>query len=48
LAAEFVLGERTVNWDGKTNAGDPLATGVYFYRLDAAGTTITRKLAIVR
>lgn len=30
-------GEHTVIWDGRDDEGNPLATGVYFHRLDAAG-----------
>ena len=39
-----------VFWDGRDQRGQPLAAGVYFYRLatDAAGTSPTRKALLVR
>jgi hypothetical protein len=35
-------------WDGGGRGGAALASGVYFYRLSAAGTRITRRLVLVR
>jgi len=35
-------------WDGKDDGGTPAAGGVYFYRLENAGSTLTRKLILVR
>jgi hypothetical protein len=34
--------------DARDDAGHPLASGVYFYRVHAAGQTQTRKLIITR
>jgi hypothetical protein len=41
-------GWRTVNLDALDDAGKPLASGVYFYRIKAAGETVTRKMVIAR
>jgi murein DD-endopeptidase MepM/ murein hydrolase activator NlpD len=38
----------TVVWDGRTNSGAPVASGVYFYRLESGKAQITRKMLVVR
>ena len=48
LDGEFVTGEREVPWDGRLSDGRNVATGVYFYRLEAGGQTVSRKLAVIR
>jgi len=42
--ATLDAGYYTVIWDGRDNKGRPVATGVYFYRLEAAGKIATKKL----
>ncbi|MCI0451967.1 MAG: T9SS type A sorting domain-containing protein, partial [Candidatus Latescibacteria bacterium] len=37
-----------LTWDGRGGDGKPLASGVYFYRVGAAGQTVTRKMVIAR
>ena len=39
---------RAVYWDGKNAVGEPVASGVYFYRLTAGDFTATRKMLIVK
>jgi hypothetical protein len=41
-------GERRTTWDGKDESGSPVAAGMYVYRLDAGGLSLTRKLALLR
>jgi hypothetical protein len=41
-------GAQRVRWDGRDDRGRRLASGVYFYRISAAGKTATRKLVIAR
>ena len=41
-------GRHSVRWDGKDDAGRPVASGVYVYRLEATGIAESRKLLLVR
>jgi hypothetical protein len=41
-------GSHQVNFDGRNDRGQPLASGVYLYRLDAEGTTLTRKMVLLK
>ena len=41
-------GARSVVWDGKNSRGDGVATGVYFYRLEAPGFAETRRMVLMK
>jgi hypothetical protein len=41
-------GEYTVGWDGMSQNGNPVASGVYFYRLEVPGQVLTQKLVLIR
>ena len=41
-------GWRRVPFDGRDDRGRALASGVYFYKVRASGTTVTRKMVITR
>jgi hypothetical protein len=41
-------GWQKVPFDGRDGAGRLLTSGVYFYRVSASGTTVTRKMVITR
>ncbi|MCC7265462.1 MAG: T9SS type A sorting domain-containing protein, partial [Candidatus Latescibacteria bacterium] len=41
-------GTYTLQWDGRDEQGGVLATGVYFYRLQAGAQVQTRKLLLLR
>jgi len=45
---QLPAGWRDVEFDGRNDNGDLLASGVYFYRVNAAGETHTRKMVIGR
>ena len=40
-------GAQQVTWDGRNEAGASVASGVYFYRLEANGLSQTRKLTLM-
>jgi len=48
LAGEYQDKQRAIYWDGRNQTGEPVGSGVYFYRLQAAGVSQTRKLVIIR
>jgi hypothetical protein len=41
-------GSYKVQWDGRNDSGDPVSTGVYFYKLVAKDFTQTRKLVVLK
>ncbi len=41
-------GLKTVGWNGIDAAGNPVASGVYFYQLKAGGKTFTRKMMLIK
>lgn len=41
-------GSHTVIWDGRSATGNNLATGVYFYRLQADGFDKTKKMLLIK
>jgi len=43
-----MAGRYAVAWDGTDNAGDRVATAIYFYRLKTAEFTQTRKMALIK
>jgi len=48
LAADLPAGPGAVVWDGRDDAGNPVASGVYLCRLAADGLVDTRRLTLVR
>ncbi len=48
LAGEAAEGASSLYWDGRDEAGRELASGVYFYRLQAGERSLTRKLVLIR
>jgi hypothetical protein len=41
-------GEHALAWDGRDDAGRPVASGIYFVRLGAEGRTLTRRIVAIR
>jgi hypothetical protein len=48
VTRELAAGRHVETWDGLSDAGERVASGVYYYRLAAGKTAITRKLVVVR
>jgi hypothetical protein len=46
--AQQEAGWRTISFDGRSDSGRPLSSGVYLYRVTANGTTLTNKMVISR
>jgi hypothetical protein len=44
----MVAGNHSVVWNGRDHRGAGVASGVYFYRLDAAGTALTRRMLLLK
>jgi hypothetical protein len=45
---QWAAGPHAITWNGRDDAGRELPSGVYFYRLDAAGDTATMKMTLIR
>jgi hypothetical protein len=46
--AAGVSGFRTVDWDGTSDSGERVASGVYFVRLEVDGEVATRRMVLLR
>jgi hypothetical protein len=46
--SEFDGGLKTVSWDGRDARGNPVSSGVYFYRLRAGGDVMTKKMILLK
>ena len=45
---ERPAGPHSVSWDGRTDRGQAVAAGIYFYRMDTAGWQSERKLIVLQ
>ncbi|MFB3910479.1 MAG: C25 family cysteine peptidase [Candidatus Eisenbacteria bacterium] len=48
VSGTLAAGRHQVLWNGRDEAGRMAASGVYLYRLEALGQTLTRKMLVVR
>ncbi len=46
--APMEAGTHTVTWDGKNETGSTVASGVYFYKLNAGNEMITKKMTMLK
>ncbi len=44
----YLAGRHTLNWNGLNDAGQPVGSGIYFYRLETSGKELTRKMILTR
>jgi len=44
----FSSGEHRISWDGSSQTGNVVASGIYFYRLTTSEGSLTRKMALVK
>ena len=47
-AGSYSQTERAIYWDGKTEKGEDVSPGTYFYQIQAGSYTETRKMAILK
>ncbi|HER43998.1 MAG TPA: T9SS type A sorting domain-containing protein [Candidatus Eisenbacteria bacterium] len=45
---ELPAGGKEIAWDGRDDDGRIVASGVYLYRLETPGTTVSRKIVLLR
>jgi Leucine-rich repeat (LRR) protein len=48
MAGKYVGVDRAIHWDGKTESGESVASGTYFYQIDAGDYRATRKMVILK
>ena len=41
-------GDQRVDWNGVDAAGNPVASGIYYYKLEAGDVTMSRKMALIK
>ena len=44
----YDIGSHHVKWDGKSNTGNSVSSGIYIYRMDAGNFSRTRKMLLVK
>ena len=47
-AGPYRTRERAAYWDGRNAAGEPIASGIYFYTLQAGNVKATRQMVIIK
>ena len=47
-AGNYVESNRAIYWDGKTEDGEQVSSGTYFYQIEAGDYTETRKMVILK
>jgi hypothetical protein len=48
LDRRLEAGEHLIQWDGTDDRGEPVASGVYFFRLTGTSFAETRKMVLLR
>jgi flagellar hook assembly protein FlgD len=47
-AGYYLRKEQSAHWDGRNNLGESVASGVYFYTINAGNFAATRRLVILK
>ena len=47
-AGNYVEASKAIYWDGRTEDGEQVSSGTYFYQIEAGGYTETRKMLILK
>jgi len=47
-AGNYVESDRAIYWDGKTETGELVSSGTYFYQIGAGDYRATRKMVILK
>ena len=47
-AGNYVESNRAIYWDGRTENGELVSSGTYFYQIEAGDYTETRKMVILK
>jgi hypothetical protein len=48
LDEEVAAGNTTVTWNGKDNSNNAVTSGIYFYKLETAGKSLTKKMIMLK
>ena len=48
IDGEVPAGYHQIVWDGRSDAGAPVVTGLYYYRIIANGMSVTKKMALLK
>ena len=48
LAGNYVESGKAIYWDGKTETGELVSSGTYFYQIEAGDYRATRKMVILK
>jgi hypothetical protein len=46
--ANFPAGDHALVWNGTSNDGNSVSSGIYFYKLNAGGLTLSRKMVLLK
>ena len=47
-AGNYVESSKAIYWDGKTEDGEQVSSGTYFYQIEAGDYTETKKMVILK
>ena len=47
-AGNYVESSKAIYWDGKTDTGEQVSSGTYFYQIEAGDYSETRKMVILK